>query len=99
MINNLLDILFASNFNLVVASVILILIIYAAAKRLFKILVLALTIFAFYCSFLLLNNEPLPTTEQITDQLTPDKDTQETIKGILENTENEIKKRYKDLNN
>ena len=64
----------------------------------FKLVVLVLTIFAIYCSILLLNNEPLPTAEEITEQLTPDKETQEAIKDALEDAEKEIKKRYEDLN-
>jgi len=98
MLNDLLDIVFASNVNLAIAVVILIGVGYAAAKRLFKALVLALIIFAIYCSILLLNNEPLPTAEEITNQLTPDKETQETIKDAFEDAEKEIKKRYEDLN-
>ena len=98
MLNDLLDIVFANNVNLAIAVVILIAVGYAAAKRLFKVLVLALTIFAIYCSILLLNNEPLPTAEEITDQLTPDKETQEAIKDAFDDAEKEIKKRYEDLN-
>ena len=98
MLNDLLDIIFASNLNLAIAVVILLALGYAAVKRLFKIVVLALTIFAIYCSILLLNNEPLPSAEQITDQLAPDKDTQEAIKDALEDAEKQIKKRYEDLN-
>ena len=58
MLNDLLDIIFASNLNLAIAVVILLALGYAAVKRLFKLVVLALTIFAIYCSILLLNNEP-----------------------------------------
>ena len=83
MLNDLLDIIFTSNLNLVIAVVILLALGYAAVKRLFKLVVLALTIFAIYCSILLLNNEPLPTAEEITEQLTPDKETQEAIKDAL----------------
>jgi len=99
MLNDLLDIIFASNLNLAIAVVILLALGYAAVKRLFKLVVLALTIFAIYCSILLLNNEPLPTAEEITEQLTPDKETKEAIKDALEDAEKEIKKRYEDLNN
>ena len=98
MLNDLLDIIFASNLNLAIAVVILLALGYAAVKRLFKLVVLALTIFAIYCSILLLNNEPLPTAEEITEQLTPDKETKEAIKDALEDAEKEIKKRYEDLN-
>ena len=98
MLNDLLDIIFASNLNLAIAVVILLALGYAAVKRLFKLVVLALTIFAIYCSILLLNNEPLPTAEEITEQLTPDKETQEAIKDAFEDAEKEIKKRYEDLN-
>ena len=63
MLNDLLDIIFASNLNLAIAVVILLALGYAAVKRLFKLVVLALTIFAIYCSILLLNNEPLPTAD------------------------------------
>ena len=99
MINDLLDIIFASNLNLAIAVLILLSLGYALVKRLFKLVILALTIFAIYCSILLLNNEPLPTADEITDQLTPDKETQEAIKDALEDAEKEIKKRYEDLNN
>ena len=98
MLNDLLDIIFASNLNLAIAVVILLALGYAAVKRLFKLVVLALTIFAIYCSILLLNNEPLPTAEEITEQLTPDKETKEAIKDALEDAEKEIKKRYENLN-
>lgn len=98
MINDLLDIIFASNLNLAIAVVILVALGYAAVKRLFKIVVLVLTIFAIYCSILLLNNEPLPTPEEFTDKLTLDKETQDAIKDVFENAEKEIKKRYEDLN-
>ena len=98
MLNDLLDIIFASNLNLAIAVVILLALGYAAVKRLFKLVILALTIFAIYCSILLLNNEPLPTVEEITEQLTPDKETQEVIKDAIEDAEKEIKKRYEDLN-
>mgnify|MGYP001425320414 FL=1 len=98
MLNDLLDIIFASNINLAIAVVILLALVYAAVKRLFKLVLLALTIFAIYCSILLLNNEPLPTAEDITEQLTPDKETKEAIKDAFEDAEKEIKKRYEDLN-
>ena len=97
MFNDLLDIIFASNFNLAIAVIILLSIAYALVKRLFKAFVLALTIFAIYCSILLLNNEPLPTTEEITEQLTPSKKTQDAIKEGLEDTEKELKKRFEKL--
>jgi hypothetical protein len=98
MFNDLLDIIFTSNLNLAIAVVILLALGYAAIKRLFKLVVLALSIFAIYCSILILNNEPLPTAEEITDQLKPDKETQEAIKDVLEDAEKKIKKRYEDLN-
>jgi flagellar biosynthesis component FlhA len=98
MLNDLLDIIFASNLNLAITAVILLVLGYAAVKRLFRIVFLGLTIFSIYCSILLLNNEPLPTTEEITEQLTPDKETQKVIKDAFEDAEKEIKKRYEDLN-
>jgi hypothetical protein len=67
-------------------------------KRLYKTAILILSIFLFYCTYLLLTNQPLPNFEEITDQITPSEETQEAIKDSFEDTEEELKKRFEKLN-
>tara|TARA_B110001454_G_C12398642_1_gene299910 strand:- start:123 stop:356 length:234 start_codon:yes stop_codon:yes gene_type:complete len=66
-------------------------------KRLYKTAILILTIFLFYCTYLLVTNQPLPDIEEITDQIIPSQETQEAIKEGLEDTEKELKKRLEKL--
>ncbi len=97
MIDNILDLIFANYLNLSIAVVIVLSIVYALFKRLFSIALVAITIFIIYCSILVLNNQPIPTVEEITDQLSPSEETQDAIKDGLKDTEKELKKRFEKL--
>jgi hypothetical protein len=98
MINQLLDIIFSNYLFLFIGVILFGMFAVGLVKRLYKTAILILTIFLFYCTYLLLTNQPLPNIEEITDQITPSEETQEAIKDSFEGTEEELKKRFEKLN-
>ena len=97
MIEDLLDIIFSNYLFLGIAIVLFGMFALRIVKRLYKTAIFILTLFLFYCTYLLLTNQPLPDMEEIADQITPSEETQEAIKEGLEDTEEELKKRFEKL--